>query len=213
MYIKIDSTDVSAYFRRASLKYQVTDFSGAIQDLNIILKRFPEYAGDAYSNRGMCYLFLREFDLSLVDLQKAKTIAPNDPTAYLNIAYAKSESKDYEGAILYLDTAIRLRPDYAKAFANRATAKKDLKKFNEAIKDYNRAIEINPAYYEAYLLRGDAKASLNKFDEGIADFNTALRMEPKLDCADFYKWRSAIYDKKGDKVKAQADLEKAVSLQ
>ena len=212
-FIKVDSNDVSAYFARAALEYQLGNYQTCISEQNEILRRFPNYAADAYANRGMCYCFLKNHTLALNDLHKAKMLSPTVAKSFLNLAFAYAGQKEYKPAILYLDTAIYLKPGYAKAFANRAYAKEQLENYVEAIKDYNKALEIQPYYPEVYFNRGYSRFKLNKFDDAIADYNKALQMLPKLSTSyDFYLYRGMAYEKKGDLVNSKLDYSQAEKL-
>jgi tetratricopeptide (TPR) repeat protein len=213
MFIKFDTTDVSAYFARAASYYQLGNYETCISEQNDILRRFPDYAADVYTNRGMCYSFLKNYTLALSDLHKAKLLSPTDAKVFLNLAFAYTAKKEYTLAIVHLDTAINLRPDYAKAFANRGYAKKELKNYVEAINDFNKALEIQPNYAEVYFNRGYAHFKLNKFDAAIADFNAALQSLPMLSTSyDFYMYRGIAYEKKGDLVNSKMDYDKAAKL-
>jgi tetratricopeptide (TPR) repeat protein len=211
--IEFDSTYVSAYFKHAALHYQLGNYETCISEQNDIIKRFPDYIKDAYTNRGMCYCFLKKYDKALADLNKARELSPENAMSYLNLAFAKSCMQEYQLAIFDLDTAITLRPDYAKAFANRAYAKDQLKKYKEAIEDYNKALEIQPNYPEVYFNRGYIKFLMNKADEAIVDYNKALEIYPNFSLSyDFYLHRSRAYEKKGDLVNSKLDLDIANEL-
>ena len=213
MALEFDSTYVPAYFKRAAIEYQLGNYETCIRLQNDIIKRFPDYIKDAYTNRGMCYVFLKKYNLALADLNKARQLSPENAMNYLNLAFAKSSMLEYQLAIFDLDTAIALRPDYAKAFANRAYAKEQLKKYKEAIEDYNKALEIQPNYPEVYFNRGYVKLMLNKPDEAIADYNKALEIFPPFSLSpDFYLYRSRAYEKKGDLANSKQDLDIANEL-
>jgi tetratricopeptide (TPR) repeat protein len=195
--IEFDSTYVAAYFKHAALEYQLGNYEICIGEQNDIIKRFPDYITDAYTNRGMCYCFLKKYDKALADLNKARQLSPENAMSYLNLAFVESSMQEYQLAIFDLDTAITLRPDYAKAFANRAFAKEQLKKYKEANEDYNKALEIEPNYPEVYFNRGYLKFIMNKPDEAIADYNEALAIFPNFSLSyDFYLYRSRAYEKK-----------------
>ena len=211
--IKMDSTYVAAYFKRASLEYLLGNYETSINEENEILRRFPDYAADAYSNRGMCYCMLKKYSLGIKDLEKTKQLTPSDHMSYLNLAYAQSGMLQFKAAILNLDTAIMLKPSYAKAFANRGFAKDKLEKYAEAIEDYNKALDIKPNYPEVYVNRACAEINLKKYDDAIADLNKAIEIFPLFSSSyEFYLNRGLAYEKKGDQANAKLDREKASLL-
>lgn len=212
IFLKLDSNDVAAYFKRANLYYALEEYDNCINEQNKILNRFPIYASEAYSNRGMCYSFLKKYKLAISDLSKAKDLSPKDPISYLNLAYVKSMSKDYKSAISLLDTALQLNPFYAKAYVNRGVAKGDLGAYQEAVDDISEALKIDSNYVEAYLNRAYDHFKLNQFDSSISDYNKAKKLAPLLECSGFYENRALVFEKKGDFINAKLDYDMAKRL-
>jgi tetratricopeptide (TPR) repeat protein len=55
-----------------------------------------------------------------------------------------------------------------------------------------------------------ARACLRKYDEALDDYTALLRLDPRNTRA--LRERAAVYDKKGETAKAQADREKAFQI-
>lgn len=209
IFLKLDSNDVAACFKRANLYYQLEEYNTCIDDYNKILNRFPLYASEAFSNRGMCYSFLGKYELAINDLSKAKDLSPKDPMSYLNLAYVKNLAKDYKEAIALLDSAIFLNPFYAKAYVNRGVIKGDLGAHQDAVNDLNLAIKIDSNYALAYLNRAYDYFKLQQFDSSISDYNKAVDLEPLLECSGFYENRALVFEKMGDLKNAKLDYDRA----
>ncbi|GCA76137.1 lipopolysaccharide assembly protein B [Microcystis aeruginosa NIES-2520] len=129
---------------------------------------------------------------------------------WLNSAYNKGESGDYQGAIADYNQAIKIKPDYAAAYINRGIAKSDLGDKQGAIADYNQAIKIKPDYADAYLNRGVAKSDLGDKQGAIADYNQAIKIKP--DYALAYLNRGVAKSDLGDKQGAIADYNQAINI-
>jgi len=129
---------------------------------------------------------------------------------WLNSAYNKGESGDYQGAIADYNQAINIKPDYALAYNNRGNAKSDLGDYQGAIADYNQAINIKPDYADAYYNRGIAKSDLGDYQGAIADYNQAINIKP--DDADAYLNRGVAKYNLGDKQGAIADYNQAINI-
>ena len=129
---------------------------------------------------------------------------------WLNSAYNKGESGDYQGAIADYNQAIKIKPDYADAYCNRGSAKDDLGDYQGAIADYNQAIKIKPDYALAYNNRGNAKSNLGDYQGAIADYNQAINIKP--DYADAYNNRGIAKSDLGDKQGAIADYNQAINI-
>lgn len=80
-----------------------------------------------------------------------------------NVGNAKTELKDYQGAVKEYDAAIDLNPKDPKLFNNRGAAKTELKDYSGAIKDFTQAIELDPSNAKNYSNRGLVQASIKKF--------------------------------------------------
>ena len=128
---------------RATAKYLLRDYRGAILDLNKEIALGPKYYGQ-YSLRADCKLALRQYKDAINDYSIAIEIAKKDQYSVLSFAfeergYAKSQFKDYLGAIA----------------------------------DYTEAISYDPGNSQAYFYRGWAKLSLGKKDDGCLDLSKA----------------------------------------
>jgi len=84
----------------------------------------------------------------------------NRAEAFFKSGNAKSENKDYKGAISDYTEAIRINPKNATAYFWRGSAKSDLGDKYGAIADYTESIRLNPKNDVTYLKRGLTKWSL-----------------------------------------------------
>lgn len=100
---------------------------------------------------------------------------PTNPELYINRGMARTNRKDYDGAIKDFSKAIELKPDSAHAFNGRGLA---LQKKNELVaaqNDFNEAIKIDTELASAYRNRGenlrklalDPKQSVPELDDAI----------------------------------------------
>jgi len=85
-----------------------------------------------------------------------------------------------------------------------------LGKIQQAKADYNQAAKIKPNDYEIYYYRGGLYSFILDYSAAIYDFSKAIELNPNF--ADSYKERALIYEKKGEKVKADADNKKFENL-
>jgi len=76
---------------------------------------------------------------------------------YYKRGNAKSDLKDYYGAISDYTKAIELKPDYASAYVNRGNRKMGLRDYYGAISDFIKAIELKPDYPVTYYNSGISK--------------------------------------------------------
>ncbi len=96
----------------------------------------------------------------------------NSAEAFYKSGNAKSNNKDYQGAIADYTRVIRINPKFTNIYTFRADAKFNSGDYKGATADYTRAIRINPKETKAYKMRaiiklssGDNKGSLKDLRE------------------------------------------------
>jgi tetratricopeptide (TPR) repeat protein len=78
-----------------------------------------------YTNRGVEYEIMKEYDKAIADHDQAIKIDPKNPAPYNNRGNACLGKLDYEHALADFDMAVKLNPKYAEAFFNRGMAKRN----------------------------------------------------------------------------------------
>ena len=130
---------------------------------------------------------------------------------YNKSGLAKSDLKDYKGAIADYNKAIEINPDFSEAYENRAKAKDKLKDYEGAIVDYSEVIILSPNNSYAYYFRGGVKSSLDDYRGAIADFTKAIEIDSKF--GEAYYIRGLIKQRYlNDKDSACLDFSKAGEL-
>ncbi len=113
---------------------------------------------DAYCNRGIVLIDLRQWDTAFASLNRAIELNPNHAEAHCNHGQLLAIVMRTEAAIASFDRAIALKPDYAEAFRNRGDALVDLKQYVAAIASYDQAILLEPEF--PYLRGGRRHAAM-----------------------------------------------------
>ena len=86
---------------------------------------------------------------------------------------AKSDLKDYTGAIADYNKGIQLKPDIADAYSIRGVGKMFLQDYRGAIADLNKAIQLNPYNANFYYTRGNLKDVLKDKTRACLDWSKA----------------------------------------
>ncbi len=115
----------------------------------------------------------------IAELTKLIETNPQDAAAYFNRGNAKSDLKDYQGAISDYTKAIEINPQYAANYNNRGLAKIDLKDYKGAVADYTKAIAINPQYAYYYMNRGITRENIGDLKGACADWRKASSLGEK----------------------------------
>ena len=152
--------------------------SKAISDFSQALEINPKFE-DAYTNRGMAWFALKDFDKAIADYSRALELDPKDAYAYNDRGWAWQAKRDYEKALEDFDQALRFRPRFVRALTNRGIVLTAKKEFDRAVEDFDHAIEIDPQRARTYTSRGIALGAKGQYERAIDDFNRALHINPR----------------------------------
>jgi tetratricopeptide (TPR) repeat protein len=120
----------------------------------------PDGLSVAYEYRGIAFTNYRQFDLALLDFDKAVQLNPNNVEILYNRAVALERKGALDDAIVDLDKVLRLQPGFKGAAYERAYCLLKKGEYQRAIADFDRAIEMSPDLAMAYLGRATAYKAL-----------------------------------------------------
>ena len=233
-----DEESSAAYHTRGAARAALGDYDNAIADFDAAIQLNPETAIN-YLDRGLAKEALGEKDAAKTDFEKATRINGDLAENYYKEGRGKNDGRAYEAAMDSFDRAIRLNPEYASVYSNRAISQNDLGRrelrrenpekakyhLRGAIADCTEALRLNPKYTAAYNNRGLAKYRLGQsesdcsnsqeaerhYQAAIADLDKAIQLNPKHVKA--HRNRGYVKEKLGQQAAAEADFEKAKSLE
>jgi tetratricopeptide (TPR) repeat protein/S1-C subfamily serine protease len=197
------------YMIRASLKSNIGDNKGALEDQNIAIKLNPDHE-NIYVARAQIKLKIGDNKGAIEDVDQSVRLNPNSDFVYGARARLKSDAGDKQGAMKDIDRAIQIDPDHAYNYTLRADIKDDLKNYEGAIEDLSRAIQIDPYYVNAYVDRGSVKSKKGDPQGAIIDLNKALEIDPNFYLA--YTRLILVKSEIGDNKGVIEDCNKALKL-
>jgi tetratricopeptide (TPR) repeat protein len=142
------SRTIEGALYRAENRVIDKNYSGALQDLSVVLKFEPNNA-KAILRIGECRQNLKDYNGAIIEYTK----------------YLALQAKDYPRSF-----------GVSAAYSNRGQCKYNLQKNQEAILDFDKALNINNNLSLTYLLRGGAKIRLKQKSGGCADLRKALEL-------------------------------------
>ena len=95
----------------------------------------------AYSNRGLAYHNLRQYQNAVKDYNTAIKIEPGNAAAYNNRGNTYYELNQYQLALNDFNQSLKLRPKYAKAHLNRGLAFYQMDKNLQACRDFQKSCD------------------------------------------------------------------------
>lgn len=198
------------YYNRGLAQRNKGNYEQAIKDFSKAIELNPQYAR-AYYSLGVVYEIKESYDQALKNYGKAIELNPQDANAWHGHGLAQYNKGNTDQAIEDYDTAIKLNPQFAYAFNNRGNAYAKKGNHDQAIADYTESIRLkNQQLHIPYHNRGLAYYNKDNYDQAIKEYDKAIELNQQY--ADAYKNRALVYEKLGQKAKAEDDRQKYEEL-
>jgi Tfp pilus assembly protein PilF len=144
-----------------------------------VIEKYPDQNVAAYSNRGIFYSNLGQWDNAIADLTKSIDINPKYPASYANRGIVYGSLGQQEKAIADFSKAITIDPHYKLALNNRGVAYGNTGQYDKAKSDFLRAIKLDAKYASAYSNLSFIYCEQNKLDSAIQICLAGLKMNPE----------------------------------
>jgi CRISPR-associated protein Csy1 len=128
--------------------------------------------------RSIAHERMRDLPAALADIEKARTLAPQDARLCNEAGLLLSDLGRRAEALNAFQRAVTLDPRYARALSNLGTALKESGRLPDAVKAYEAAVAAKPDYALAWANLGSARRQLGLRDEAVAAIERALALEP-----------------------------------
>jgi tetratricopeptide (TPR) repeat protein len=178
--IELSPTDPKTLRVRATLKLNLKDMAGALDDFDKAIQLDPEDL-DTIEAKGLLLATDQKwpearatFDLGI----KAAKGGPRAPGMLLQRARVNMAAGDTNSGLADFSEVLRLDPGNLAALVMRAEAAAEDHP-DQAIEDLNRALELRPGLVPALRQRGVILANAKKYAAAISDFELIRKLEPK----------------------------------
>jgi len=186
LYNKADS--ILKGTQSKQIKKTITDndrfssYKKAIEYLDKSISFDPEFV-EAYTLRGMLFVFLKQLDRALADFDKGIHLDPNNANLYVNRANIYSSLKNIDAAISEYNHAISIDPNQMLPYNNRGLEYLESKEYEKALSDLNQAIRLDPKPSFPYFNRGNIYYNLEQYERAIIDYDQAISINPENEFA------------------------------
>jgi len=161
------------------------------------MKLFKELAGKNPSNTlynwyiGLCYENLRNYELALVELNKASLSTTFKPPLYEadiheRIAYINMEIGNEEKAAQEFRVVTSLNPQHEDAYYNLGIIARNRDELQKGVEYFNKAVQYKQDFPRAWLELGKLSFQLTHYDKARKSFLKAITGDPDLIEAHFY---------------------------
>lgn len=127
--------------------HPVTDSEGISRENKAMLAKDHNQQGVTYSEQG-------QYDLAILEFNKALEIAPGFPEAYNNRGITYSKKDQFDSAISDFSKALDIDPKDTKVLYNRGLTYAIEGQFDLALSDLKKCLELVPTNADAYDSRG-----------------------------------------------------------
>ncbi|MDQ1637198.1 MAG: polyhydroxybutyrate depolymerase [Pyrinomonadaceae bacterium] len=172
------SSDAAAEQYNKGVKLQQSgDLAGAIAAYTRAIKSDPNTA-DAYNNRGVAYLALKDYAPALADFSRSIELNPTSD-AYNNRGNIYFSQKQFKAAISDFGESLKLKAS-AEAYTNRGTAYEESGEDTLGLADLDQAIRLDEKFARAYAVRGVISLKRSQDAAAQRDFDKAFQLDPAL---------------------------------
>ena len=189
--------------------YQSGQYSDAEKLAISITEQFPEYQF-GWKLLGGLLKQTNRISESLVPIQRAVEIMPQDAKAHSNLGATLKDLGRLEEAEASCKQAIALEPDYANGHYNLGTILKESDRLDEAEASYRKTIVLESNYVEAHINLGATLQALGKLEAAEASYRHAIALRP--DYAEAYGNLGVTLQALDRLDEAEASYRKAIAL-
>jgi tetratricopeptide (TPR) repeat protein len=169
---------VAAYSQRGLLQ-RLKQPDRALEDYDAAVKIQPD-APMVLTNRAWIYMTRNEFDVAIVDLDKAIELFPPAQAArsYAYRGYCHLRLMDNTQAMSDLNEALRLDPNATDPYLYRGEIERRQKLYDAALRDFDEHIKRAPRDPRGFIGRGDILEATGRIQEALAAVENALTVDP-----------------------------------
>jgi len=200
------------YFYRAIAKLNLEDYRGAEEDASKAIE-LNEFITDAWEVRGVARQNLGNNQGAIDDYSHALVLVPRNRQLLFNIAVAKTEVKDLDGADSTFRKLLEYYPGFENGYLGRARLRLAQGDTIAAMGYINTALEKNDNSFNGHVMRAELLMRRHHpdFDSALVDMNRAVRLEPRT--AGLYINRAFIRYNLDDWTGAMEDYDYALTLE
>jgi tetratricopeptide (TPR) repeat protein len=207
--IRLSPGHADFYNGRGWSYLELYDYARAKSDLDRALSLNPQH-GLALFNRGRVFLELGQFDAALADLDAAERAKADTQSVPIYRGWVFSFKGDQDRAIVEFRKSVPVLPDDPAPYNGLCWAHAHKNEFDKATPHCDKAVALAPNDGDVLHTRGVAKFLMGAHGVALADFDQAAAT--KADMASIYADRGRVHEARGERARAVADYQKAMSL-
>lgn len=199
--IKARPQERQLYLLRADCYRALDEYAKALADYkqvsDLVVKDIKRRC-----DRAECNYQLGNYEVAANEFHAVNNLEPS-AKGYEREGQCLMSQKKYKDAVVCLSRAVRMTPLNAGYICTRGDCYRRLKDYPRALRDFSDGITLQPDNMLYVFGRGVCFSELGRNEEAIKDFTTAMSNPNLLSRACLE--RAKVYDRVGEKAKAEAD--------
>ena len=206
--ITADPNNAEAYLQRGYYKDLLTDFDGALSDIDKYLSLKPDEAS-VYKSRAKVNYERGDLKQALIDINKAIELKPDFQEAISDRSTLYYKTGDYEACKADLLVLLKHNRADLSRILYLGYCETKLENFENALNHFKSILAKDSLYKDAWSNMGYCYFRLGDNEKALSAINTAIQIDPRYPEA--YEKRAQIKISNGDGTGALEDLTKALS--
>ena len=128
---------------------------------------------------GTAYLQIKDFENSVIYLNKCIVLDPKNIGAQNNLGGAYQNLKKYSKSIEVFKKLLTINPKFTEAYNNIGNCYFQLNKHQDAIENFKKSIEIDPKNFVAYSNIANVYRELKLFEKSILNYKKSIELNNK----------------------------------
>ena len=163
---------------RADTRALRKNYDGALEDINLLLKREPQSA-TIWSERGRINMQQSDTLAALEAFTRASEYDRLNPAAWSALGVTNLMLNREDEAYVQLTQAINLGSKWAGDYINRGIIHYHRHNYRGALADYDKAVQLAPREADSYYNRGVMRQEVGDYNNALADLNRAIELAPE----------------------------------
>lgn len=212
--LELEPKNLAALSNRAWAYMALKETELALADLEAVLTLVPAKSESAYqchAEIGTAHMVAKDYDKAIQEFTICIEGLPKFQPAYLNLAYALSESGDKEKAYGVLTRVLEGSPELAAAWNNRGYLLAELGRYQEALSDIEKSLELEPDNLSTLDSKGYILIGMKRYQEAVTVLDSILKRTP-ADSRVLY-CRGVAQQELGNSEAAARDFKKAEEIE
>jgi adenylate cyclase len=135
---------------------------------------------------GRVYVLRKQYDLAIVELERAIVLNPNDAASYAHQGVVLIWSSRPDGAILSLETALRFDPNMdMEGLLHLGLAYYLKGRYADAIRILERGLGRSPDYVYGHIVLAAAYGQTGRLDAAVRETEEVKRLDPFFEVEDY----------------------------